>query len=177
MAEEAVHPAGGDVEMADSSGKANGLPNGQTNESPIATPVSPTLPAAVSSSETAVDSHAASSPYANNTNANNDDHDHDKPPPAKRARKYSDAERASLANVSTFYPLCAVLGVLICLPLSRSEDRYSTSSLCIASAHEWSNGPGPRWSFYSLGGPTSFLPIYRPHIEAAEGRSPFHQSS
>ncbi|KAI0762781.1 Bromodomain-containing protein [Fomes fomentarius] len=101
MAEEAVHPAGGDVEMADSSGKANGLPNGQTHESPIATPVSPTLPAAVSSSETAVDSHAASSPYANNTNANNDDHDHDKPPPAKRARKYSDAERASLANTGT----------------------------------------------------------------------------
>ena len=102
MAEENPSAIGGDVEMSESSGKANGLPNGQTHESPVATPVSPSLPPAVSSSETAVDSHAASSPYANNTNANNDDDHDDKPPPAKRARKYSDAERASLANVSTF---------------------------------------------------------------------------
>lgn len=128
MAEENAPVPGEDVEMSETSGKANGLPNGQTHESPIATPVSPSLPAAVSSSETAVDSHAASSPY-NNTNANNDDDDHDKPPPAKRARKYSDAERASLANVSTFCLLCATMGVLIYLFSSRSEDRYSTSSL------------------------------------------------
>ncbi|KAI0757215.1 Bromodomain-containing protein [Daedaleopsis nitida] len=101
MAEESADAPAADVEMSDTSGKANGLPNGQTHESPVATPVSPSLPAAVSSSETAVDSHAASSPYANNTNANNDDDDHDKPPPAKRARKYSDAERASLANTGT----------------------------------------------------------------------------
>ena len=102
MAEENPSAIGGDVEMSESSGKANGLPNGQTHESPPATPVSPSLPAAVSSSETAVDSHPASSPYANNTNANNDDDHDDKPPPAKRARKYSDADRASLAHVSTF---------------------------------------------------------------------------
>nr|VWO96631.1 Histone acetyltransferase [Ganoderma boninense] len=99
MAEENASAPGGDVEMSESSGKANGLPNGQTHESPVATPASP-LPA-VSSSETAVDSNPASSPYAINTNANNDDDDHDKPPPAKRARKYSDAERASLANTGT----------------------------------------------------------------------------
>ena len=102
MSEQNAPVPGGDVEMTESSGKANGLPNGQAHESPVATPGSPSIPAAVSSSETAVDSHPASSPYANNTNANNDDDDHDKPPPAKRARKYSDAERASLANVSTF---------------------------------------------------------------------------
>ncbi|CDO72429.1 hypothetical protein BN946_scf184977.g129 [Trametes cinnabarina] len=38
--------------------------------------------------------------YANSVHANNDVNDDDKPPPAKRARKYSDAERASLANPS-----------------------------------------------------------------------------
>ncbi|RPD81791.1 Bromodomain-containing protein [Lentinus tigrinus ALCF2SS1-7] len=107
MAEEPAPTTNGDVEMAESSGKANGLPNGQTHDSPIATPVSPSLPAAVSSSETAVDSHDASSPYANNTNANNDDDDHDKPPPAKRARKYSDADKASLANTGTPPPASA----------------------------------------------------------------------
>ncbi|KAI0724347.1 Bromodomain-containing protein [Cerioporus squamosus] len=109
MAEEpAPAPAtNGDVEMSETSGQANGLPNGQTHDSPVATPVSPSLPAAVSSSETAVDSHDASSPYANNTNANNDDDDHDKPPPAKRARKYSDADKASLANTGTPPPASA----------------------------------------------------------------------
>ncbi|KAH9853195.1 Bromodomain-containing protein [Lenzites betulinus] len=41
------------------------------------------------------------SSYANSVHANTDDNDDDKPPPAKRARKYSDAERASLANTAT----------------------------------------------------------------------------
>ncbi|RDX56080.1 Bromodomain-containing protein [Lentinus brumalis] len=107
MAEEPAPATSRDVEMAETSDKANGLPNGQTHDSPLATPVSPSLPAAVSSSETAVDSHDASSPYANNTNANNDDDDHDKPPPAKRARKYSDADKASLANTGTPPPASA----------------------------------------------------------------------
>ncbi|TBU49725.1 Bromodomain-containing protein [Dichomitus squalens] len=101
MAEQNPPVPGGDVEMSESSGKVNGLPNGQTHESPVATPVSPSVPAVTSSSETAVDSHLASSPYANNTNANEDDDHDNKPPPAKRARKYSDAERASLANTGT----------------------------------------------------------------------------
>ena len=113
MAEEPTPATNGDVEMTETSSQTNGLPHGQTHDSPVATPVSPSLPAAVSSSETAVDSHDASSPYANNSNANNDDDDHDKPPPAKRARKYSDADKASLANVSTSSFLCAVMGVLI----------------------------------------------------------------
>ncbi|KAH8100556.1 hypothetical protein BXZ70DRAFT_892966, partial [Cristinia sonorae] len=77
-----------DVEMTDAESHApaaNGLSNGH----------SPTIPA-VSSSNTAVDSLAESSPYSININV-----DDDKPPPAKRARKYSDAERASIANTAT----------------------------------------------------------------------------
>ncbi|OBZ79624.1 Bromodomain-containing factor 1, partial [Grifola frondosa] len=77
-----------DVVMEESNALSLHL-NGRTHDSPVATPVSSSLPA-VSSSETAVDSLAASSP----------------------ARKYSDAERASLANVSRLF-LCATTGVLI----------------------------------------------------------------
>ncbi len=81
----------------------NGLPNGKS-----ATPILPPT----SSSGTIVDSVSPSSPYSNNVSPNDDD---DKPPPAKRARKYSDAEKASVTNVSVFV-LCAVPGVLIFLP-------------------------------------------------------------
>ncbi len=167
MAEEIAPAPCADVEMSESSGKANGLPNGQTHESPVATPVSP-LPA-VSSSETAVDSHPASSPYAINTNANDDDHDHDKPPPAKRARKYSDAERASLANVSTSPLLCAVMGVLICLFSSRSEDRYSTPSLRLPSS-EWQRSCGAFWSIHLLHCSVAVLIIYHSDTQEDEGR-------
>lgn len=166
MAEEKASAPSRDVEMSESSSKANGLPNGQTHESPVATPASP-LPA-VSSSETAVDSHPASSPYAINTNANNDDHDHDKPPPAKRARKYSDAERASLANVSISPLLCAVMGVLIRLFSSRSEDRYSTPSLRLTSS-EWQRSYRASWSIDLLHGPVAFLVVHRSDAEEDEG--------
>ena len=71
----------------------NGLPNGKSS--------APTLPA-VSSSGTVVNSLAPSSPYSNNISPNDDD---DKPPPAKRARKYSDAEKASITNVSFLWPV------------------------------------------------------------------------
>lgn len=177
MAEEISPPKAEDVEMSGTSGKANGLPNGQTNDTPVATPVSPSLPAAVSSSETAVDSHAASSPYANNTNANNDDDDHDKPPPAKRARKYSDAERASLANVSTSFLLCAIMGVLIYILSSfRSEDRYSTSSLRLSpSSDKRQRSSGVQWSLHFVASPVAFLPVDSAHAQADEGRGTFPQ--
>ena len=166
MSEQDAPAPGRDVEMSESSDKANGLPNGQTHESPVASPASP-LPA-VSSSETAVDSNPASSPYAINTNANNDDHDHDKPPPAKRARKYSDAERASLANVSTSPLLCANMGVLICLFSSRSEDRYSTSSLRLPSS-KWQRTCGASWSIHLLHCSVALLFIYHPDTQEDEG--------
>lgn len=117
MAEEPSHPSlpaeDTDAHMADAEAPllpANGQVDGLKPESPAATPLSASIPA-VSSSETAVDSIAPSSPYPNNTIAVDHDDD-DKPPPAKRARKHSDAERASLANVSPL-TLYAITGVLI----------------------------------------------------------------
>lgn len=92
-----------------------------------AAPTASSLPA-VSSNATVVET--ASSPYS--TSSPNDDDI--QPPPAKRARKHSDADQASLANVR--YPvLYAASGVLIqiyfcCL----FEDRYTATSICVACA-------------------------------------------
>ena len=86
------------------------LGNGPKPECLAATQLSPSIPA-VSSSETAVDSIAPSSSYPRGTVVVQHDDD-DKAPPAKRTRKYSDAERASIANVSPHLP-CAIHGVLI----------------------------------------------------------------
>ncbi|KAI0932453.1 hypothetical protein AcW2_001080 [Taiwanofungus camphoratus] len=102
MAEEVLPTKDSDVHMADGDAQSpsiNGLPNGQNLESLAA--MSTSLHA-VSSSDTAIDSLAASSPYLNNTTPNEHERDDDdKPPPAKRARKYSDADKASLANTGT----------------------------------------------------------------------------
>lgn len=101
MAEEPLPSQGSDVRMADDAANPSVgavVPNGHTHESPAATPMSTSLPA-VSSSETAVESRNASSPYPNNITSNNNDDDV-KPPPSKRQRKHSDADRASIANVS-----------------------------------------------------------------------------
>ena len=101
MAEEPQPPhVDADVVMADADShpppaNANGLPNGHTSPPTV----SSSIPA-VSSSSTAVDSLAESSPYSININV-----DDDKPPPAKRARKYSDAEKASIANVRFSCPV------------------------------------------------------------------------
>ncbi|CAL1696537.1 unnamed protein product [Somion occarium] len=98
---EAPAAVDGDVHMEDvppAPATVNGdVHPSQEEVSPTATTGSATIPA-VSSSTTAVDSLAASSPYSNNISPNDDD---DKPPPAKRARKYSDAERASITNTAT----------------------------------------------------------------------------
>ncbi|OCH96602.1 Bromodomain-containing protein [Obba rivulosa] len=105
MAEEPLPSQGSDVHMADDAANSSAgavVPNGHAHESPAATPMSTSLPA-VPSSETAVQSHDASSPYPNNINSNNNDDD-DKPPPAKRQRKHSDADRASVANTGTTPP-------------------------------------------------------------------------
>ncbi|KAI0824137.1 Bromodomain-containing protein [Trametes gibbosa] len=99
MAEENVSLKGADVEMSDTSGQTNGLPNGQSS-------------------------------YANSVHANTDDNDDDKPPPAKRARKYSDAERASLANTAT-PPPASVSPPAIVTPLP------SSSSSPTLSAAQW----------------------------------------
>lgn len=113
MAEEVLPTKDSDVHMADGDAQSpsiNGLPNGQNLESLAA--MSTSLHA-VSSSDTAIDSLAASSPYLNNTTPNEHERDDDdKPPPAKRARKYSDADKASLANVS-FSPFVRPSGVLM----------------------------------------------------------------
>lgn len=84
---------------------SNGLTNGHSLEthshtfSPSPAAISPPV---VPTSETALNNLAAApSPYPNNTISN--EHVHDQPPPAKRARKYSDAEQASLANVSLVF--------------------------------------------------------------------------
>ncbi|KAI0786017.1 Bromodomain-containing protein [Abortiporus biennis] len=107
MAEEPSSQAS-DVQMTDAVApppSVNGLPNGHSHianhdHSPVATSGS-AIPA-VSSSNTAVDSLAASSPYSNDISPNDDDV---QPPPAKRARKYSDAEKASIANTATPPPV------------------------------------------------------------------------
>ena len=97
---EPVKPVEPVVDSTTTHEPSNGLTNGHTHESQshVPSPSPASISPAVPSSETAVDNLAASSPYPNNTIPN--EHVDDKPPPAKRARKYSDAEQASLANVS-----------------------------------------------------------------------------
>ncbi|KAL6304232.1 Bromodomain-containing protein [Sparassis latifolia] len=127
-----------DVVMADAvehPSTAHGLPNGHALDSPAATPVS-SIPA-VSSSETAVDSLGATSPYPNNKHPNEHDDDDDHKPPAKRARKYSDADKASLANTGTPPPASASpdVGTHAPLPsattstLSPAQWRFATSTI------------------------------------------------
>ena len=84
---------------------------------------------AASSSGTIVNTISPSSPYSVNMSPNGDD---DKPPPAKRARKYSDAEKVSITNVS-FYVLWVILGVLIFIPSHRVLKTATPPSLSISS--------------------------------------------
>ncbi|THH27018.1 hypothetical protein EUX98_g7164 [Antrodiella citrinella] len=118
---EPVH-ADADVVMADSDAhQPNGLPNGHASP-----PVS-SIPA-VSSSNTAVDSLAESSPYSININV-----DDDKPPPSKRARKYSDAEKASVANTATPPPA----SVSPAPPNGEASPRHNGFSTINASQHRF----------------------------------------
>lgn len=105
---EPVMPVEPVVDSTTTHEPSNGLTNGHTHESQshVPSPSPASVSPAVPSSENAVENLAASSPYPNNTNSN--EHVDDKPPPAKRARKYSDAEQASLANVSLVFS-CAPL--------------------------------------------------------------------
>jgi hypothetical protein len=90
-----------DVQMEELMLEPNGHPNGKTEldlstdvPTPDTPPVSSSLPAA--SSSTTIDSIPVSTPYSTpNDSCRNDD---DMPPPAKRARMHSDADKASLAH-------------------------------------------------------------------------------
>lgn len=175
-----------DVKMEDvqsSNATVNGV-NGvahssQEEASPIAIAPSATIPA-VSSSATAVESLAASSPYSSNVSPNDDD---DKPPPAKRARKLSDAEKASVANVSRFYyvrrPGRADPHLHHVIP---SEDRNSTSSVTLTrpDSDEWhgvdihTNTHGSSDTQYCA---MAILLINRANTQETEGCGPLPQPS
>jgi len=92
-----------DVQMEEPKVETNGHTNGTVDldhpmdvQTPAPTLVASSLPAA--SSSTTIESNPVSTPYSTpNDCSRNDD---DKPPPAKRARMNSDADKASLAHVS-----------------------------------------------------------------------------
>jgi len=121
--------------------ETNGHPNGDVGldhpmdvQSPVVTP-DPSFPPAASSSNT-VESIPLSTSY---TTPNDDSCPHDddvQPPPAKRPRVHSDADKASLANVSQTC-LCAATGVLIFASRCRpSEVCHSTSSAGVSSSYK-----------------------------------------
>jgi hypothetical protein len=122
-----------DVQMEELMLEPNGHPNGKTEldlstdvQTPDTPPVSSSLPAA--SSSTTIESIPVSTPYSTpNDSSRNDD---DMPPPAKRARMHSDADKASLAHVSV-PRLVRLRGVLIMY--CPSEVRNFTSSIRVAS--------------------------------------------
>ena len=93
MAEEPQSPPGDEDSAMDEANTP--APNHVVSSS---TPASSSLPA-VSANATTVET--ATSPYSNSS-PNDDDI---QPPPAKRARKHSDADQASLANVRLFCPV------------------------------------------------------------------------
>lgn len=101
-------PAGEDSDMVDAHAPA-------PNHVDSLDPASSSLPA-VSARATAVET--ATSPYSNSS-PNDDDI---QPPPAKRARKHSDADQASLANVRLSCPVrqCGRANSNICVVLLKT---------------------------------------------------------
>lgn len=91
-----------DVQMAEVG------PNGRLSEQPKRsrepTPVA-SYPGATSSS-TAIDSIGASTSYTTPNEYSTQEDEGSVPPPAKRARTFSDADQASVMHVSVFH-LCA----------------------------------------------------------------------
>jgi len=122
MAEAVGAATAGDVNMSEVDVPA---PNHVATSPPV--DAAPSAPPLVSSST--LESLNASSPYSN-VSPNDDDV---QPPPAKRARKHSDADQASLANVRLSYLVrhCrrADLNKICCF----SKDCHSSSNISVAS--------------------------------------------
>jgi bromodomain-containing factor 1 len=93
-----------DVQMAEVG--PNGHPGEQPKRSREPTPVA-SVPAATSSSTT-MDSVGASTSYTTPNEYSTQEDEGSLPPPAKRARTFSDADQASIMHVSVSY-LCAPL--------------------------------------------------------------------
>lgn len=168
----------GDVQMAEIG------PNGHTKRSRESTPLA-SIPA--ESSSTAVDSQSYATP-----NDYIQEDDGSVPPPAKRARTFSDADQASMVRVSLFLFSCAITGVLIPhiyrFLSSASKVCNPTSSLSHIHFHQyhsnkWHFNPHPfschrcsywRWTSHAQHCPISLLPIDSPHAQKIQGRHTLH---
>lgn len=180
-----------DVKMSEENGDVpmtEGGPNGhhvepQSHPTKRSRSPSPVAQIPAASSSATVNSAVS---YASPNEVSMQEDDGSVPPPAKRARTFSDLDQASVVHVSTIFSPYAVAGVLIWHPPTDSTHFPSfkvgdpTTRVGCFQFHQYHShqrrnpraNPHDIWSRHHQCRPIPLYPIHRTHTEKVQRRRP-----